>query len=198
MFTFNIFQRHETYYGYLFIIAVTTRNIATTIAGLANNVTLIVCFKKNNFEIGIKCVFIKNFYHYSSQYLYILMILLIYFTVIYKFLLVYHYIPIYQLYKNMVLLFFHNKYNTYKIYIKYIMVSKNYSKITQISMYYYYIISKTANNHILCHSRYVCILIYFLKFFKYHGFLCLLSFYCFVRQSTQSVECSFWFWKYVF
>ena len=165
-FTFIIFQRLETYFGYFIIITITTYYIATAIERPANNVSLIVCFKKNNFEIA----FIENFYHDSSQCLHILMILLIYFTVIYKFLTVYHYIAIYQLHKNMVFLLYHNKYNTYKIYIKYIIVLKNYLKITQVSMYYYYITSKATNNHVLWYSRYVCILIYFLKFFKYHGF----------------------------
>ena len=56
-FTFIIFQRHQTYYGYFIIITITTYYIATAIERPANNVSLIVCLKKNNFEFGIKCGF---------------------------------------------------------------------------------------------------------------------------------------------
>ena len=188
-FSFIVFQIHSRYYGYLIIIIITTHSIATAMARPPTDATLIVCLK-NNFEYDIKCDFFENFYYYSPQCLYILMILLIYFVVVYKFLLVYYHIQVYQLYKNMALLLYHNKYNICKIDIKCIIVSKNFSKITQISMYYYCIASKTINNYILWYTRYVCMLIYFFNFLKAHWVCLFICSLVFVKQSTQSVECS--------
>ena len=88
-------------------------------------------------------------------------------------------------------LLYHSMYNTYKIDIKYSMVSKNYLKILKYQCII--IVTQTRQSITIFYGIRGMYVLYgniFFKIFKTSLVYLFICFYCFVNQSTQSVECS--------
>ena len=160
-FLFYVFVILSNYYGYLFIITITTYNIGTTISQDDKCAALIVSLIKNKFDICGKSWIWLNFWYLLTHIQHMLLIFLIRFVVTYKFSLHYHYLKNYQLHHDWILFDFNNRYYSYKNIVKYAIVRKNESKNSKLSTFYCCKTTMTRNNMILCYSKYVCMLIYF-------------------------------------
>ena len=158
VYCFIIFSNYD---GCLIIITLVTYGGDVTNTQGEQGAALIVCIIKNNLYFDVKSCIVYDFGKQWSQHLDVIVILSVQFMFIYKILLVYHYLQEYQLYQNMLLLLYNNKYNRYKKCIIYIMVLKFLSKNIKSDLFYGCKTVVTSNTIILWYRKYVHILWYF-------------------------------------
>ena len=149
---------HLNHNGYLIIIILVTYASDAANKQGVEGAALIVCLIKNNYNLHSKSCVVLNFGNQSSHYMNVIMILLIQFMLIYKILLIHHYLKEYQLYQNLVLLLYNNTYNRYKHCMKHTMVLKFLSKNIKESMFYCWKAVVRSNTILLWYSKYVYIL----------------------------------------
>ena len=165
IFFISLFQICCKFDGYLFIIVITTHTLGTAIARPAVFVTTIDYINKNFFQLYQKWVIFGVFLMYFFEYLMVLQLILMWFMVIGKILLVYEYVWVYPLYRNIEVFYIFPLYNSYKNMNKtYDIGLKILGKYIK-NLFMYSSSSVEPNNTILLCNMYVYMLIYFLKFF---------------------------------
>ena len=131
-------------------MTITTYTIGTAVARPAIFITTIDCINKNIFELWQKWTIFGFFLTSFFEYLVVLQLILMWFMVISKILLLYEYVWTYQLYHNIELFYIFPLYNTYKNinktynigakilekYIKQLFMYNNSSVETIIPYYY--------------------------------------------------------------
>ena len=174
-FLFYFFQICLRFDGYLFIITIITYGITTAIARPPIIIVLIDSSKKIFFRLCQKMTIWMHFLSHHIEYLIVLLLIFILFMDMYKFFLYYHCIYNYELYENMKLLYIAVMYNSYKkIGIVCGIVARLIKNHINV-VFHYETTSITNHNNIILTNRYVCMFIYFLKFFVsslFHFMLC--------------------------
>ena len=165
LFLFCFFQICLKVDGYLFVIVIITYTIVTTIGRPAVFMASTYYSNKNFFHLRQKWVIFRFFLMCIFEYLIVLLVFLIWFMDIYKFLLFYCYTCIYELYQNIEALYIFRLYNSYKNISKIYNIGSKFCKKYTNSNFMYSNTSIESNNNILLTSKYAYILLYFLNFF---------------------------------
>ena len=156
-FLFYFFQICLMFDGYLFIIIITTYTIGTPIARPAIFITSIHYTKKNIFQLWQKWVIFGVFLMYFFEYLIVLQLILMWFMVVGKILLLYEYVWVYHLYHNIEIFYIFPLYKSYK------NINKTYNIRLKImdkyvkNLFMYNNSSVETSNTILLCNRYLYI-----------------------------------------